>query len=272
MQRYKELASAQKEDPRRKQQWTIVEACGVSLAALHPDPGARDPSPTPGSHIPDYVAWKTPGCRAAREVAMVAAILMDSPTRRLKSLCSYVRTVGCSWVRIPLSPPNWCGAESCSTVAVVVMDDRMSCFNCGDSKCEPTEMDSNPRSRARACMHARVLPLPDPRRDRPVFHPQRIRTRSMSDLEKIHDLVPTPASPRALTAPEFHQLAQVPPAAEWFANIDNPNTRRALSPRPAGVHGVRRHHRAGGIPARQPRARPCLAPGPEDSPTFKVSY
>jgi site-specific recombinase XerD len=50
----------------------------------------------------------------------------------------------------------------------------------------------------------------------------------MSDLdEKTHDLVPTPASPRALTAPEFHRLAQVPPAAEWFANIDNPNTRRA---------------------------------------------
>jgi site-specific recombinase XerD len=40
------------------------------------------------------------------------------------------------------------------------------------------------------------------------------------------DLVPT-ASSRTLTAPEFHQLAQVPPAAEWFANIDNPNTRRA---------------------------------------------
>jgi site-specific recombinase XerD len=32
---------------------------------------------------------------------------------------------------------------------------------------------------------------------------------------------------RTLTAPEFHQLAQVPPAAEWFANLDNANTRRA---------------------------------------------
>lgn len=38
--------------------------------------------------------------------------------------------------------------------------------------------------------------------------------------------LPVPAA-RALTAPEFHQLAQVPPATEWFANIDNPNTRRA---------------------------------------------
>jgi len=37
----------------------------------------------------------------------------------------------------------------------------------------------------------------------------------------------TPAPSRTLTAPEFHQLAQVPPATEWFANIDNPNTRRA---------------------------------------------
>jgi site-specific recombinase XerD len=49
----------------------------------------------------------------------------------------------------------------------------------------------------------------------------------MTDLEKAHDLVPTPASSRTLTAPEFHQLTQVPPATEWFANIDSPNTRRA---------------------------------------------
>ncbi|MGH8327238.1 MAG: tyrosine-type recombinase/integrase [Steroidobacteraceae bacterium] len=37
----------------------------------------------------------------------------------------------------------------------------------------------------------------------------------------------TPAPSRTLTAPEFHQLAKVPPAAEWFANIDNSNTHRA---------------------------------------------
>ncbi|WP_229458248.1 tyrosine-type recombinase/integrase [Massilia glaciei] len=30
-----------------------------------------------------------------------------------------------------------------------------------------------------------------------------------------------------LTAAEFHQLADVPPAMTWFANIDNPQTRRA---------------------------------------------
>ena len=49
----------------------------------------------------------------------------------------------------------------------------------------------------------------------------------MSDLDKTQDLVPAPASSRALTAPEFHQLAQMPAEAEWFTNITNDNTRRA---------------------------------------------
>jgi len=34
-------------------------------------------------------------------------------------------------------------------------------------------------------------------------------------------------SGRRLTAAQFHQLADVPPEAEWFANLDNPRTRRA---------------------------------------------
>jgi site-specific recombinase XerD len=34
-------------------------------------------------------------------------------------------------------------------------------------------------------------------------------------------------APRALTAAQFQQLADVPPAMTWFANIDNPQTRRA---------------------------------------------
>ena len=34
-------------------------------------------------------------------------------------------------------------------------------------------------------------------------------------------------SERALTRAEFQQLADVPPELEWFANITNPNTRRA---------------------------------------------
>ncbi|SAL84835.1 phage integrase family protein [Caballeronia terrestris] len=32
---------------------------------------------------------------------------------------------------------------------------------------------------------------------------------------------------RRLTGAEFHQLAAVPAEAEWFANLDNPRTRRA---------------------------------------------
>lgn len=35
------------------------------------------------------------------------------------------------------------------------------------------------------------------------------------------------SSERRLTAVEFQQLAAVPAAVEWFANIDNPRTRRA---------------------------------------------
>ena len=35
------------------------------------------------------------------------------------------------------------------------------------------------------------------------------------------------AGSRQLTAAEFHQLGNVPPEAEWFANIDNSRTRRA---------------------------------------------
>jgi integrase/recombinase XerD len=38
-------------------------------------------------------------------------------------------------------------------------------------------------------------------------------------------LVPTKA--RALSAKEFLDLADVPPEIEWFANITNPQTRRA---------------------------------------------
>ncbi|MBN3785565.1 tyrosine-type recombinase/integrase [Burkholderia sp. Ac-20353] len=37
----------------------------------------------------------------------------------------------------------------------------------------------------------------------------------------------TPDGERRLTAAQFHALAAVPPEAEWFANLDNPHTRRA---------------------------------------------
>jgi site-specific recombinase XerD len=42
----------------------------------------------------------------------------------------------------------------------------------------------------------------------------------------MNEITATHAS-RRLTAPEFQGLAEVPPALEWFANLDNPRTRRA---------------------------------------------
>ncbi|WP_234829503.1 tyrosine-type recombinase/integrase, partial [Pseudomonas savastanoi] len=44
----------------------------------------------------------------------------------------------------------------------------------------------------------------------------------MQDVTKIGA-----GDPRRLTAVEFQTLAQVPAAVEWFANLDNPRTRRA---------------------------------------------
>lgn len=44
----------------------------------------------------------------------------------------------------------------------------------------------------------------------------------MTQLKTIQSTTPT-----ALTPEEFYALRDVPPEAEWFANIDNPNTRRA---------------------------------------------
>jgi site-specific recombinase XerD len=41
------------------------------------------------------------------------------------------------------------------------------------------------------------------------------------------NLVPRRAPDGLLTRKDFHQLADVPPEVEWFANIDNPRTRRA---------------------------------------------
>lgn len=47
------------------------------------------------------------------------------------------------------------------------------------------------------------------------------------DPERAAQLLPAAQAPRALTAADFHQLTDVPPALAWFANIDNPQTRRA---------------------------------------------
>ena len=47
----------------------------------------------------------------------------------------------------------------------------------------------------------------------------------------MDDQLPTEITParvsRLLTADEFHRLAEVPPEVEWFANLTNPQTRRA---------------------------------------------
>ncbi len=50
----------------------------------------------------------------------------------------------------------------------------------------------------------------------------------MDDRKKDQELVPVAAqSGRLLTSEEFKGLAAVPPEIEWFANIENANTRRA---------------------------------------------
>jgi len=43
------------------------------------------------------------------------------------------------------------------------------------------------------------------------------------DLQVADKLQPVAPVPRALTPAAFHQLADVPPALTWFANIDNRN-------------------------------------------------
>jgi hypothetical protein len=45
----------------------------------------------------------------------------------------------------------------------------------------------------------------------------------------IDPQLPTQIAPaeRLLTAAEYRRLAEVPPEAEWFANITNPNSKRA---------------------------------------------
>ena len=50
----------------------------------------------------------------------------------------------------------------------------------------------------------------------------------MSNDQTLRDL-PAPLAPtgRLLTAAQFQGLADVPPEIEWFANLGNPQTRRA---------------------------------------------
>jgi len=50
---------------------------------------------------------------------------------------------------------------------------------------------------------------------------------TLNEPEHASQPLQTALVPRALTTAEFHKLADVPPALTWFANIDNPETRRA---------------------------------------------
>jgi hypothetical protein len=122
--------------------WAFWRTCrAINLAALHPDPGTRALCSIPLGRVPGHIAWKTAGYPVAREVAVVATplILPDGPyDQEIKSLLLYplrvppagiepttdgltvrrstaeaqsgrdsnLRPPGCSWVRLPLSPPN----------------------------------------------------------------------------------------------------------------------------------------------------------------------
>src|SRR6266536_2331060 len=56
----------------------------------------------------------------------------------------------------------------------------------------------------------------------------RTRKRVRNEKSSERNLLPgAVGGGRALTAREFQGLADVPPEAEWFANIDNRQTRRA---------------------------------------------
>ncbi len=58
-------------------------------------------------------------------------------------------------------------------------------------------------------------------------HPPSDHGRSRKSIRKTGERGLVPGRGRRLTAAEFQGLAQVPPEAEWFANITNPRTRRA---------------------------------------------
>src|SRR5262245_26053745 len=50
-------------------------------------------------------------------------------------------------------------------------------------------------------------------------------TRAKRQISELQ--VPGPRAERLLSKPEFQRLAEVPPEEEWFANLENVNTRRA---------------------------------------------
>ena len=66
---------------------------------------------------------------------------------------------------------------------------------------------------------------------------------------------------RLLTAAEFQGLSDVPPEAEWFANIANPRTRRAYQGDIQEFMMFCGHRRGRGVPPGDPRPCTRLAQG-----------
>jgi hypothetical protein len=50
--------------------------------ALHPDPGGRGPAPAPRIYIPERMGWEAANGRAARGMAVVAALVLTLRARR----------------------------------------------------------------------------------------------------------------------------------------------------------------------------------------------
>lgn len=94
-----------------------------------------------------------------------------------------------------------------------------------------THIAHHEKTAARLLPHRSLVGPPHRPRDRPrhlaVAHGGG-RTNTYEGSTLANDLITTTRLPGAgLTTADFHQLAEVPPALTWFANIDNPQTRRA---------------------------------------------
>ena len=67
-------------------------------------------------------------------------------------------------------------------------------------------------------------------------------------MENGKSLVTVRTDERKLTAAEFQTLADVPPEIEWFANLENTNTRRAYENDLRAFHAICWDRETAGIP------------------------